>query len=445
MERVPFLLVVLVASTYAKNPDSLSTSTIPDSLRSSQRPFSLLYDPGMTERAGIEDVLTMHYGITQAEDAIVGVRWFSEKTLLEKSGGILARSIKYLLLDYPFDYFVAVFVHEYFGHGMRWREFTNNEIQYHIGAPPPYGKGDGYAQAMNSTPLSFHEILALGEGGIESQALLNRAIAMRWMATNEIGYRDAALYFVSFSNSYSYIKNAPENLPFNHTSGDPLAYVQMLNLQAGSTNWNNAKMSVGAFKSQMKLNLMNPFFFYSLYLLGKDYLLDGNSSSEFPTLHIADVRYLPVFRVGMTPFGTENHLEHYLRFRETTFLIDLRLGDQTFYSSWGGIGLSCRDIASWSRWSADMNIDIWKQPELMIHGDQVIWNRSGTTLVGPPGRLEGGGFGGAISVRGRYRFTGSHSSLVATVELGYKSVGFLEGYSLDASPILMIGIGLLPI
>jgi hypothetical protein len=443
MKNISLIFLFGILSTYAsaKILDSLDTSTIRDTARYSQSHLTLLYEPGMTEKAGIEDILTLHYGITRAEDAIIGTRWFSENTFVGKSGGILARSVKYIILDCPVDIFSHTFIHEYFGHGMRWRNLTDTKIKYHFKTLPPYGGGGGSAHAINSVPLSYHEDLALAEGGIESQALLNRAIALRWMASGEIQYRDAAMYFSSFLSNYSYINYAPENNSFNYISADPDAYVRMLNAQFGISDWNHAKMNVKKFKSQMKLNLLNPFCFYSIYYFAKTYLLDGNSSTSFPTIHIADVRYLPVFRVGMTPFGTENHLENYLKFRETAILVDFRIGNQTFYSSWGGIGLKCINIASVSRLSADLNLDIWKQPELILGGSQLIWNANGYSSGNLLGTPKGGGVGGAISARGYYDLTDSIHSLSVIAELGYKSVGFLEGYNLDASPIIMIGVG----
>jgi hypothetical protein len=127
------------------------------------------------------------------------------------------------------------------------------------------------------------------------------------------------------------------------------------------------------------------------------------------------------------PFGPEYHLENYLRFGETTSLVDIRIGDQTFHGSWGGIGASFFHVVAWRRYFTDLNVGIWHQPKLLL-GEA-------------PGTSKGGGLGGGISVRGYYDVPISPSSLSAVIELGYKSVGFLEGYPLDALPILIIGIG----
>jgi hypothetical protein len=426
-----FLLAVFLTYTRAGEQDSSATNTAQETHHFAIAHLALLYDPGLTVRAGTEDILTLHHGIIHIEDGFLGTRWFSEQTVIGKTGGIVARFAKYTLLDLPLDYFSYIFAHEYFGHGMRFREFTDIEIKYHFNTLRPYGKGGGSAYPVSGiNSFSNYELLALYEGGIECQSFLNRNIALRWMATNEIQYREAALYFFSFSGNYSYIQEATEDLPFNEITDDPGRYVRILNAQAGFTDMSNLKMNVKTFKSLMKLSMANPFFYFSLYYFLKTYLWEGNSVSEFPTFRIGEVRYLPVLRAGLTPFGPEYHLENYLRFGETASLIDIKIGDQTFYKSWGGIGLAFLNISSWCRYSADANVDIWKQPRLILGGN--------------PGISKGGGFGGAVSARGYYHFTDSNNSLSVVIELGYKSVGFLEGYKLDASPIFMIGIGFRP-
>lgn len=269
---------------------------------------------------------------------------------------------------------------------------------------------------------------------------------MNWMGTDEMNYRDAFLYFLSFVNYFPSTVHTPENKSIYNIQNDATGYFLTLNTLGGYTGRNNLKMSLSAFHSRMALSIVNPFVFYSIYCFFKTYLWDGNTVSGFPTIRIGSVNYLPVLKSGLTPYGIEYHLENYLRFGKTTSLIDFGIGDQTFYSSWGDLGLSFQNVVSRNRWSVDMNVDLWKQPELMIHGDQMIWSKSrGNTFFAIQARQSKDiGFGGAFSMRGYYRFSNSKNSLAGMVELGYKSTGYLEGYSLSSSPIIMVGIGFHP-
>ena len=437
------LLLTISRATLAGGVDSLSDDGSRGSPDSSQPYLTLAYDPNFLERAGTENILTVHYGIARVEDKFIGTRWFSESTPLGKIGGLLLRSAKTAYLDLPLDAFSYLLAHEYFGHGSRFRELTDSEVKCHL-ILPIYETGPLWTYAVGSVPLSYQGVLAVREGGIEAQVLLNRDIALDWMTTGETHYRDASLYSFSFWNYFSSELRTPDDEPFNFIPDDPGGYIRELNRQAGFTDMNHLKMSVRSYHDRMALNILNPFFFYSAYCFVKTYLWDGDAVSMLPIVHIGSVRYLPSVKTAMTPFGLEYHLENYLRFANTTSLVDLRVGDRTFYTSWGGLGASFRNIASWDRLSADLNVDTWKQPKIMVSGTQVIWSLHSISYLGTPGDWSGGGFGGAVSLRAYYNFADPDIPIAAMAELGYKSVGFLEGYSLDASPIVMVGIAYRP-
>jgi hypothetical protein len=425
MKQCILFSVFISVLAYAGEKDSLDNHFQATIQHQSLR-LNLLYDPDLTMRVGAEDILTVQYGITREEDKLLGTSWFPERSVLAKTGGILLRAAKYAFLDLPADDFLYLFQHECFGHGGQMRELGFNEIRYHFDPPLPYGKGSASTRAnLNASSPSLPEYLSIYEGGMESQALLNRSLALRCMATSEINYRDAALYFVSLSGNIGYIQSTGSEL--SKPGSDPELYLKALNAQFGFTDIKNLRMTVASFKSKMKLSYANPFYYFSIYYFLKTFLWDGKSASGFPTLHFRRVRYLPVLRSGLTPFGPEYHLENYLRFGETTSLIDVRIGDRTFCGSWGGIGASFFNIVAWRRYFTDLDISIWNQPKLLL-GEA-------------PGTPKGGGLGGAFSIRGYYDFPNSLNSFSAVIELGYKSVGFLEGYPLDASPIFTIGIG----
>jgi hypothetical protein len=81
--------------------------------------LNLALDPNLNMRPGAESMVALHHGWSFMEDRFIGTRWFEESNIWRKSGGILARSLKYIALDIPVDYFSIVLLHEYFGHGAR--------------------------------------------------------------------------------------------------------------------------------------------------------------------------------------------------------------------------------------------------------------------------------------------------------------------------------------
>ncbi len=386
----------------------------------------LLVDPKLTMRSGAESIITFHTGLVSAEDKLINTRWFSESGIFGKTGGVSGRLAKYILVDIPVDIFSVVLAHEYFGHGARYRELDMDDIFYKFDMPPPYGGGGGQASNTKSVSISTHELLAIWEGGVEVHPVINRKISMRWMAKNEINYREASQFFWSFQIMTTYIQDSKEDLADGTKDNDLRAYVRYINSNAGYTDVASLRMSVKDLKSKMIINAFNPFVFYSLYSILKTYLWGGSISNEMPVLNFGAVDYLPGLRAGLTPFGVEYHFENYLRYNNTVSFIDFSYGDQSFHDSWGGIGLNIQNIYKRNSYKFDMNLNIWKQPEIQIGSNPTV--------------LKSGGIGGALSVRGYYDFPNSEIPMSALLELGYKTTGFLEGYNLDSSPIFMIGL-----
>jgi len=436
MRKLYHLFTILFFWVIMNNASAhdITKESLPDSAQSQKAQtfhrtyYPILFDPGLTMRAGAENIITLHAALASAEDKLIGIRWFSESNGLGKIGGISGRLAKYSLLDLPMDYFSIVLAHEYFGHGARYRELDMDNIHYGFELPPPYGKGGGEATNYKSVFISTHELLSIWEGGIEAHSVINREIGMRWMAAKKMNYREASQYFWSFQILISYIDDTQEDLADGTDDNDPRAYTRIINAHAGYTDVHDLKMSVKDLKSKMMLNAANPFVIYSIYSIVKTYLWDGSRSNAVPALRFGNIGYLPALRAGLTPFGIQYHFDNYLRYKNIVSLIDLSYGDQAFFDSWGGAGISIRNIYQTRSLSFDVNGNIWKQPELQFGLNPTI--------------SKGGGIGEAFSVRGYYNFSDPESPIWAVLELGYKTTGFLEGYNLDSSPILLIGLAL---
>ncbi len=389
--------------------------------------LNLLFDPKLTMRSGAETVISIHNGVSWAKDKLIGIRWFSEDGFWGKTGGIMGRLTKWILIDLPLDYFPVHFTHEYFGHGSRYREMDFDIVDYNFGIPPPYGGGSGSANGRKISRMqSDHEMLALYSGGLEVQSVMNQRLKLRSIVSRKIQYWEAFLYFNAFVGTYSYFHDTHNDLEANKSGWDVAEYLRRINHHAGFSDSDNLQMDVKGLKSRNMISLADPFFWYTVRCF-KTYLVDGSDYHNIPMIQIRGIDYLPSLRLGLTPFGPEYHLENFLLINNKAFLINLRIGDQAFHKSWGGLGLSIQNIYENKRLSLDMNLDIWKQPEIEIGGDSIT--------------SKGGGVGTAFSFRGHYDFTGSKDSIAAVVELGYKSPGFLEGYVLDSSLVFMFGMG----
>ena len=422
------IMLLCTINSYAQKTHSFDSTAVQESQFAPRTYLPLLIDPGLTMRSGSQNIITFHKGLALTEDKLIGTSWFSESNILGKTGGVLGRFTKYIFIDTPVDYFSIVLAHEYFGHGARYRELNFDYIDYGFDMPPPYGPGGGEASLNSSKPISKHELMAIWEGGVEIHSIINRNLSLRWMTTKEIDYREASLYFWSFQIMMSYIQDTNEDLGDGTKDNDPRAYVRIINSNAGYTDVANLKMSVKELKSKMIINAANPFVFYSMFSILKTFMWDGDKSNAVPTISFGAVNYLPGLRAGLTPFGVEYHFENYFRFNNKVSLVDISYGDQTFFDSWGGIGVFIQNIFEANNSSFDLHCNFWKQP--------------GIKFVRIPSESKDSGFGAAFSVRGYFDFPNSDFPFLAVLELGYKSTGFLEGYDLDAAPILMVGFAL---
>jgi hypothetical protein len=413
----------------ASDVESPISAAMDESVSSRRAYMSLVYDPGLTMRSGAENVLTLHGGLSKLEDRFLKTRWFSEKELLGKTGGILCRLVKYYFLDMPVDWFTTVFAHEYLGHGARYREFGIGDVHYGFEWPLPYGSGGGEASAsIGPGIISEQELISILTGGIEAHStVMNQLLSLRWTAKREITYREASAFFSSWYIMFDYVHDTEDALATVVDDNDISVYVRLLNDHAGYTNPDSLLMDIEYLKNRTLISLANPYLYYSLYAMLKTYLWDGDISTGFPMLNIGGIEYLPSFRIGWTPFGLEYHMENFMKVKSRVLLLDLRIGDQTFYKSWGGGGLLIKNFYENNQFSFDVRLDVWKQPEIEL---------------GDPRIYKGGGLGGGFSVRSHYNFEGSQNLIAAVLELGFKSPGFLEGYALDSSPIIMFGIAI---
>jgi hypothetical protein len=405
-------------------PDSSATIIIPP-----ENYFPVIVYPMFSMRSGSESMLTLHKGLSVAENKLIGLITGSESNLLGMSSGFLGRYAKYILIDIPTEVFVGAIVHEYYGHGSRLREFRYINNHYHFSIPFPFGTDGNWASGGTSDYIiGRQERISLITGGIEALSILNKNISLNWMMKNEIDYRKANIYFINLIESYFYIQNTNDILTNNVNGKDPENYIKLINTNAGYTDLSKLKMTVRDMKSKTKILLVNPFLIYSIFTVFKTFLWDGDETNKLPTIHFGELNYLPSLRAGLTPFGIEYHLENFFRLHEKISLVDFGYGDQTFYDSWGSVGILVHNIYKKDVFAFDVHCNVWKQPGITFGLDN--------------SEIRGSGIGGAFSVRGYYDISNPWLSISAVLELGYKSVGFLEGYDLDSSPIIMVGFAL---
>ena len=393
---------------------------------STAHPRSLLFSPGSGMRSGAENLSTIHYHFGMVEDRLLGTSWVPEDNLYGKLINVAGRTAKFAFLDMPVDYFTIVFMHEWYGHGSRYRELDVTNVDYGYGWPPPYGEGDGWASYYSSPgEYSTQERIGIWIGGLESEQVLNRIMRQRWMISGEQHYREGWFYFWSFQNIMAYIQDAIDLVPGQDSFNDPQAYVFYLNQDNGYDSIDDYPFSLPDLKQVKNRSVLDPFIWFSIYNNFISYLWGGEPVGKIPRLHFANIDYLPAVHLALTPFGVETNLENYLIINDDFYMLNFRFGEPTYYQSWGGLGFLASDLFTHSNFSSDLKIDLWKQPALKLGGSEVE---------------TGGGIGYAFSLRTYYKLTNVSVPMKTIMEIGYKTAGFLEGYPLDSALILMVGV-----
>jgi len=420
-KKILFVLILILG--FALSQDSLHTN------QSQEMSYSILFDSNQSMRSGVENILTIHKGVTKIEDKLLGTSWFDTNNFAGKSGNVIGRFAKYFLVDIPINFVFIHFNHEYYGHGGRYREYDLGKIDYQFYSPPPYGPGGGYAK-ISEWPENFNiqKKITIWQAGPESHDLLNKNLSLNWISRGESYYNENILYLWTWQDRFQYIQHF-DTLPSNINGAlyDPEGYIWLLNHNAGVDNPENLIMSLDDLHKKEMLNLINPFVWFSLYAQLKTYIFDGNTTASLPTIKFSGFHYLPSLRTTLTPFGPEYHLENYIKFKNVNSLIDVSIGDQTFYNNWWGLGITLNNIYRKNQYSADIHFNTWTQPSIEFDNEFSI--------------SQNNEMGFSFSLRNYLNINSEQFPISIIAELGYKTSGFIQGYTIDASPIIMVGFG----
>jgi hypothetical protein len=384
-----------------------------------------LFDPDLTVGAGATISATIGALVAHAEDKAIPDRLFDEPGAPRRTANVTYRFLKHVFFDAPQEELLLVFNHEVFGHGGRLRERFHGPTEYHIEVPAPYGGGAGATLFVLDREPTPYELLAISAGGMESTSVVASIVAERAFADGRMQPRDALRYLIFEFDTQGYIASTDaEGDEPGHDVGDFLRTYNELAASARAPGLTTRQL-----RRESLAGLANPVGAYALFGIAR-YWWNGNTDIGVPTLSIAGVRYLPLVRYRLTPYGTEWALVNALGGRVRPMEVELRIGRSPLETPWG-IGVHQRSVARWSGWTVDAAVDVWRQPPV-----------AGTD----PRRVEFDLRTGT-RVRGRVHrevmpvwFSTSRASLI--VEVGAKSAGYVPGEPLRGGIVARAGIGL---
>lgn len=384
----------------------------------------VLVDRDMTVGAGATVGATIGGLVAHAEDATVPHRLFAEEGTSRRTANFAYRFLKFVFFDTPQEHLLLVFDHEVFGHGARLRERFDGPIEYRIAAPEPYGDGTGATSFVFDREPTPYELLAVTAGGMESTGVAAATVAERAFVEQRMSPRDAYRYVTFELDTLRYIASTDEDEEPGHDVADFLHTYNDLATAAGAPT-----LSVRRLKREALISLANPIAAYAAFGVAR-YWWNGDTNIPVPAISVGGVRYLPLFRYRLTPFGTEWALVNAFAGRTHPTEVELRIGRATLSTPWG-IGARQRRVAAFGGWTLDAAVDIWKQPPV---------DDTNPRRIVLDARLGG-------RVRGRLShpvvpvwFSTSRASVI--VEVGAKSGGYVPGEPLRGGIVARAGVGI---
>lgn len=388
-----------------------------------QEPVPILLDPGMTVGAGATVTAAIGSAVARAEDAVVPARLFGERGLWRRAANISYRLLKLTYFDVPQEQWLLVANHEVMGHGARLRERFAGPIGYTIDAPAPYGPGGGSTFFRFDREPSSYELLAISAAGMEADGVAARLVAEAAFRDGRMGPRDAIRYLGFELDTLSYVMGTDDEP--EEPGHDVSDFVQRYNDLAAALG--APSIAPRTLRREVLVSLANPMLAFAVYGIGR-HVWNGTADVRVPALTIAGVRYLPLVRYQLTPYGAEWALTNHLSARGWPTRVEVRVGRAPGSRPWG-LGVERLDVAVLRSWRVDAEVELWRQPPITGAPDTV-------------GRDASAG----IQVRGRAQrplvplwFSSRRATVI--IEAGAKTTGFVPGEPLRAGFVARAGVG----
>jgi hypothetical protein len=384
----------------------------------------VLVDRHMTVGAGATVSTAVGAALARAEARVLPDKLFDERGLGRRSANIGYRFYKLALFDLPQEQFIQVATHEIFGHGGRLRERFTGAISYGIDLPPPYGPGGGVTSfALDRQPTRY-EAQAVSGGGMEADSVAAGVLFRRAVVDRRTTPRDAMRYLYFELDTLRYIGETGDGPQEpGQDVGDWLAGYNEIAGPLGG-----APLRARTLRREVLVSLATPMLAYAVFGIGR-YVWNGDANVPVPGIRIGRVRYLPMARYRLAPYGTEIETVHEIADAGGLTEVRARFGRAPASTPWG-IGVRRQDVAGWRRWRIDAGVDVWRQPALI--GDPVEIDPS-QSRVGVEAR------GVAARPVLPVWFGSRRATLI--IDVSAKSRGYVAGEPLGGGLVARAGIG----
>jgi hypothetical protein len=205
--------------------------------------------------------------------------------------------------------------HEVNGHGFRMRSFNLQVTGYGLSPSlkktvpslivsmltPVNGLG-GVTHYRLKRELLVDEELLVTIAGNEANAVLANEILLRNFKHRKLDYRDYNLFCKAFTNLLGYLVVTDPS-----RSGDDIShYLINMKFKYGSESLSLTDLRLGAI-----VFFLNPVLYSSIWSFYA-YAFKNEKEISMPCLSWDQITYMPLIRMGLTPFGMSYYLDNYV-------------------------------------------------------------------------------------------------------------------------------------
>ena len=292
--------------------------------------------------------------------------------------------------------------HEVYGHGFRIRSFEQFEVGGYWFIPFIGGATGSFVLGDTTEDQWLLKSIA----GIEANNVLAQEILFKGFKNPSWDSRMYDLFWSALCDTPRYIwRTSLSEKKGNSPGNDIMHYINGINDKHDSD-----KMTLDMLGRASLVFLANPIFYVSLYSLGS-YLITGKDSIAIPHFKLGEVAYMPLVRMGLTPFGIMYYIDNYIGHGDRTFLVSINSGASPFYSSaYGGGKVKTDQLFAYKNYALDVEGNVWCQPKLQLQLDQPLENKND--------------WGGLVGIHNKVKIFGLFSLHASVL---YKTAGFVEG------------------
>lgn len=322
-----------------------------------------------------------------------------------------------LVVNNLFNDLLMLWQHEVNGHGFRRRSFNKQIRGYGLSTllggivpsaltsilTPINGLGGVTypKRSLSEKRPSIDEALLWTIGGNEANAVLASEIILKNFQQGKLDYRDYNLFCKAFTNLLGYLIVTDSS----RDGDDIMGYLKDLNYKYSSGNLSLTDLRLGAI-----VFFLNPMLYNAIWSFYA-YAFKNEREVSIPCLSWNQITYMPLIRMGLTPFGMSYYLDNYMGYQDKTLLVSLQAGKVPSQSRYyGAIGCRTNELYNYKRYGLDITTSLWYQPELLLKETDII--------------KDGNRWGGMLGVHNKLKvneYLSLHGAFL------YKSPGFIEG------------------